>query len=279
MSGVDLCHHGKVIRREPGNRSCVDRDPSKRRSRVNPDAIQRDEWPRDWKCRGTRRPSHAAIEHVRGRPSWEPVIEVAKHDNRRIANGIEIVQDLPHLKSAFVNAQAEMCREHVQGRAAGIDRRRQRATRLAALHRQIDAMHFHDGMARKQRVAEAFRHGLPRPVSCRAQRALIAIERREDDGRARFQCDAGWVRELLQRDDVRVQLPNHGRHAIRIVTSVSPHTCVHVVGRDPERRGAATSRTPLGRDGWRPPGQTDESGETLAAPMPTRTAARLRQWW
>ena len=178
-----------------------------------------------------------SIEHVRGRAPGQPVIEVAKHDDSRIADRIEIVQDLPHLKSAFVDAKAKVCREHVQQRAPDINRRRQRPSCFAALHRQVDAMDLHDGMTREQRVAEAFCFCLSRPLPCRAQRALIPIERGEDDWRARFQCHAGWIGELLQRDDVRVQLRDHGRHPIGVLTPIPAHTGVYVVGRHPERRG------------------------------------------
>jgi hypothetical protein len=100
-------------------------------------------------------------------------------------------------------------------------------------------MHLDDGMAREQGVAKAFRNGLSRPVPCRAERALIAIERRENDRCPCFQCDAGWVREFLQRNDIGVQLGDDGRDAIRIVTPVSPHTRVHVVSRDSKRRRRA----------------------------------------
>jgi hypothetical protein len=235
MFGVDLCHHWKVVRRESSSRRRMDSDPSKCTSGVYPDAIQCNNWPGYRKRCGAWRPPQATIEHVRRRPSREPIIEVAKHDNQRIANRIEIVEDLPHLKSSFVNAKAKVCREYMQQRAADIYRRGQRAARFAVVHRQIDATDLHDGMTCEQRVAEAFGLGLSRPLPCRAQGTLVAIERREDDGRARFHCNAGWIGELLQRDDVRVQFPDHRRHAIRIVPSVPPHTRVYVVGRDPKR--------------------------------------------
>ena len=131
-------------------------------------------------------------------------------------------------------------------------------------------------MPREQRVAEALRHRLPR----RAERALVAIERREDDGLARFERDAGRIGELLQRDDVRVQLADDRRDAIRIVTSVGPDARVHVVGRDPESRALCRHQpNSARRDGARLMAQTDESGGTPAARRRTRGAAgRPRRW-
>jgi hypothetical protein len=173
------------------------------------------------------------IEHVHDRAARQPVVEIAKHHVQRVAHGLEILQDLPDLKSPFPDAQAEMGREHVQLRAAGVDRRRQRPAGFPAVHRQIDAMHFHDGRAREQRVAEALRDRLPR----RTQGALIGVEHREEDGFARFQRHAGRVGELLQRDDVGVQFADDPHHAIWIVASIPAHAGVHVIGRDPEFQG------------------------------------------
>ena len=71
-------------------------------------------------------------------------------------------------------------------------------------------------------------HVLPR----RAERTLIAIQHRQDHGTACFQGDAGRIRELLQRDDVRVELADDRRDAIGIVASVGADARVHVVGGD-----------------------------------------------
>ena len=235
-AGINLRDNWKVVRRESGDWRRVDGDPTEGMSGLNPDAIQRNERPGHRERRRTRRPPEAPVEHMRSRSTREPVVEVAEHDDRRIANRIEIVQDLTHLKSAFANTQAEVCREHMKLCIADIDRGRQRPARFAALHRQINPMHLENGMPREHCVAEAFHRGLPWPLSCRTQSTLVAIECRKEDGVARFQRDAGWIRELLKRDDVCVEVPYHGRDPIGIVTSVSPDAGVHVVGRDPKRR-------------------------------------------
>ena len=214
----------------------MDGNPSKCTFRLNPDAIQSHERPCYGKRCGTRRSPQTVIEHVGGRSPRKPVVEVPKHHNRCVSDGIEIVQDLPHLKPAFVNTEAKVGCEHVQQRAANINCRRQRPASFAPFHRQIDPMNLHDGMSGQERVAEAFRHGFSRTLSCRPERALITIERRENNWRPRFQSNAGWIRELLQRDDVRVEVGDHCRHTIGIVPSVPPHARVHVVGCDPKRR-------------------------------------------
>ena len=90
-------------------------------------------------------------------------------------------------------------------------------------------MHVDDRMPCEERVAEAF---LPLGVARWPQRALVAIQRREDDGAAGFQRDTGRIRELLQRHDVRIQFADDRGNAIRIVASVGADALVHVVGRD-----------------------------------------------
>ena len=140
-----------------------------------------------------------------------------------------MLEDLPHLKPPLVDAKSEVCRQDVHERLAHFDRCGQRAARLAPFHRQIDAMHIHDRMPREERVAEALLLSrLPR----RSQRAFVAAQSRQCDRTAILQRDARRVRELLQRDDVGVQFHDDLRDAIGILTSVTPHALVHVVGRD-----------------------------------------------
>ena len=89
----------------------------------------------------------------------------------------------------------------------------------------------------KSALPKHLRHGLPG----RSERALIAVERRQDDRTARFERDAGRIGELLQRDDVGVELGDDGGNALRIVASVGADARVHVVGRDAKRgRGGRT---------------------------------------
>jgi hypothetical protein len=82
-----------------------------------------------------------------------------------------------------------------------------------------------------QYVATPLRDGLPR----RAQRTLVAVQRREHDGLPRFEGDTGRIGELLQRDDVCIELADHGGHALWIVAAVGADASVYVVGRDPNR--------------------------------------------
>ena len=81
------------------------------------------------------------------RSARQPVVEIAEHDDQRVADRLEILQNLPHLEPALVDAQAEVRREHVHDGAADIDGRGEGAARFAALHRQIEAMHFDDADA------------------------------------------------------------------------------------------------------------------------------------
>ena len=201
------------------------------------------------------------------RSAGQPVVEIAEHDDQRVAHRVEILEDLPHLKSPFVDAKTEVGREHMHERAADLDGRRQRPARLAALHRQIDAMHVDDRMPGEQRVAEALRHGLSR----RPQRALVADPASSDDRAAGFERDAGRIGELLQRDDVGIQLGDDGGDAIRIVASVGADARVHVVGRDAKGGGGGHSAELRARDGWdRPTARTGESAEACGVPRERR---------
>src|SRR5688500_861959 len=128
-----------------------------------------------------------------------------------------------------------MCCEHMEHSAADVDRCRERASRLAPFHREIDTVHLHDPVARQQCVAETFGHHFFRAVSCRAQRACITVERCQHDRLACLQRNARRVRELLERDYIGVQLSDHGGHAIGIVASVSTHARVYVVSRNTQR--------------------------------------------
>ena len=112
-------------------------------------------------------------------------------------------------------------------------------------------VHLDDWMACEQRIAEALCDGLPFPVSCRPQRARVVIQCFEEDRLPRFDGRAGRIRQLLQGDDVGIQLGDHGRDAIGIVSSVSPHTHARCRLRH-GRRGRSHIRTPLCRDGWKP---------------------------
>ena len=114
------------------------------------------------------RPRRSSRTCTTERPG-QPVVEITEHDHEGVADRIEILEDLPHLETPFVDPQAEVGGEHVDDGAANIDGRGQGAAGFAALHRQIEAMHVDDAMPGEQRVAEAFRHG----VTGRAQHALV----------------------------------------------------------------------------------------------------------
>ena len=214
----------------------MDSDSPERAARMNPDAIQRHNRPRNRKCRGSWRPAKTTIEHVRRRSARQPVVEITKHDDEGVTNGLQVLDDLPYLKSPLVNAQTKVRGEHMKLGSLDIDRRRKRTARLAARHRQIDAMHFDNPMARQQCIAKALGYRAAGTVTCGAQRARIPIQRRQDHRLARFDRDARWIRELLQRDDVGIQLCDDRRDAIGIVAAISSYTRVDVVGCDPQRR-------------------------------------------
>ena len=156
---------------------------AKIRRNAQSDASRCDPAPRRARRRGTTPDAatpQAIIEHVDHRAARQPVVEVAEHHDQRVPDRIEIVEDLPHLESPLADSQSEMRREDVHLRAPHVHGRRQGAARLAALHGQVDTVDFDDRMPREQRVAEALRDGLPR----RAQRTLVAVQRREHDGLA-----------------------------------------------------------------------------------------------
>ncbi len=139
------------------------------------------------------------------RAAGQPVVEVAEHDEQRIAHRLEIVEDLPHLELPLAYAKTQMGCEHVHLHPFDLHRCRKRATLLPPFDRQVDTMHVDDGMPRQQRIAEALRHGLPRGT----ERALIAIQGCEHDGLACLERDAGRIGEFLQCDDVCIQLADN----------------------------------------------------------------------
>jgi hypothetical protein len=66
------------------------------------------------------------------RTARQPVVEVAQDHKRHVADCIQIRQQLLHLESALIHAQAEMSREHMNLEIAHLNGGRQRAARLAA---------------------------------------------------------------------------------------------------------------------------------------------------
>jgi hypothetical protein len=204
------------------------KDPLQRVRGVHPDPIQRDQWPEHRKRRRTRRTPEAAIQHMHNGAARQPIVEVAKDDEQCVTQGVEVFEDPRHLKLPLADAKAKVRRQHVHQCAADVDGSCECATRLAPLDRQVEPRHVDDRMACQQRVAEALRRVLPR----RPERALVAIDGRQKRRRPRLDGDAGRIRELLQRDDVRVEFVDDRRHAIRIVAAVGAHAGMHVVRGD-----------------------------------------------
>ena len=62
---------------------------------------------------------------------------------------IQVFHDLVNLKPAFANAKTEVRRQHMQRLPADIDGRGQSAAGFAPGHRQIDAAHVENRMARQ----------------------------------------------------------------------------------------------------------------------------------
>ena len=187
-----------------------------------------------------------AVEHVHDRPARQPVVEIPEHDEQCSR---EPSRDTRGSAGPGTGARGRAGRGAPRARAAGV-----RPTSIVAASaprgsrrsdRQIDPMHLDDRMAREQRVAEALRHGLPR----RAERALIAIERRQTTGgRVSSATLAGYVNSCSATMSASSSPMTDG-HAIGIVAAVGPDARVHVVGRDPDSRGApqAISQTPPAR--------------------------------
>ena len=97
---------------------------------------------------------------------------------------------------------------------------------------RFEAMHLDDRMTRQQGVPEAPRGDLTR----RPQGAFVPVQGDELDGLPCLDRDAGGIRELLQRHDVRVQFADDRGDALRIVAPVGADTGVHVVGGDSQAR-------------------------------------------
>jgi len=67
-------------------------------------------------CRPRRLPE-PLIEDVHHRSTGKPVVEIAQHDEQCVSDGIEILENLPHLKPPLAHPQAEMRGQDVHERA------------------------------------------------------------------------------------------------------------------------------------------------------------------
>jgi hypothetical protein len=68
---------------------------------MNPDAIERHDWPEDRERRRSGWPAQTVIEYVNDRSARQPIVEIAKDHKQAVPHRIEILQNLSYLKPSL----------------------------------------------------------------------------------------------------------------------------------------------------------------------------------
>ncbi len=66
------------------------------------------------------------VEDMHDGSAGQPIVEITEHHHQRSADRFEILQDLAHLETPFMDPQAEMGGEHMDDGAADLEGRGQR---------------------------------------------------------------------------------------------------------------------------------------------------------
>src|SRR5687767_2113757 len=97
--GLDLGNDWQVVGGEPRRASSMGHDAFQCLRRMDPDAIERHQWPEPGKRRRSWGMSQPLVEHVHDRTPRQPVVEVTEYHHQRVPYRIEVLEYLSHLKS------------------------------------------------------------------------------------------------------------------------------------------------------------------------------------